>query len=39
VLKICSSIFFVIAYVGITPDIPNPPEAKVAPVSKGLSEA
>ena len=27
------------AYVGVTPVIPSPPEANVAPVSKGLLEA
>ena len=29
----------VIKYVGFTPVVPNPPEANVLPVSKGLSDA
>jgi hypothetical protein len=38
-LKICSNILIVIKYVGLTPVVPNPPEANVLPVSNGLSEA
>jgi hypothetical protein len=38
-LKICSNIFIVIKYVGLTPVVPKPPEASVLPVSKGLSDA
>lgn len=38
-LKICAKIASVIAYVGVTPFIPNPPEAKVLPECSGLSEA
>ena len=39
VLKICSRILSVIRYVGLTPEVPSPPEANVLPVSSGLSEA
>ena len=38
-LNICFKILSVIKYVGFTPVVPNPPEAKVLPVSKGLSDA
>lgn len=34
-----SKILYVIRYVGRTPSIPNAPDARVLPVSKGLSEA
>lgn len=39
VLYICFKILSVIKYVGFTPVVPKPPEARVLPVSKGLSEA
>ena len=38
-LNICFKILSVIKYVGFTPVVPSPPEAKVLPVSKGLSDA
>ncbi len=38
-LNICFKILSVIKYVGLTPVVPNPPEANVLPVSKGLSDA
>lgn len=38
-LNSCFKILSVIKYVGFTPVVPNPPDAKVLPVSKGLSEA
>lgn len=37
--KIFSRIFSVMRYVGFTPVSPKPPEERVLPVSKGLSEA
>lgn len=38
-LNSCFKILSVIKYVGFTPVVPNPPDARVLPVSKGLSEA
>ena len=37
--RVFSSHFMVIRYVGLTPSVPRLPDARVAPVSIGLSDA